>query len=142
MTTRNLFCLLALFAILTINPRGAHAQTMPLPVGTFSADSQPASCPQSAGWLAGGICKHYTISCSGTDDDGVTINYVAPTGTINGTIAFVAAEGGTSPNTTEGQELTFAQYYLTQHFAVVPDRLGSPLGGYRQRSKRIRLGSI
>jgi hypothetical protein len=119
MTARNSFCLFVLFSILIINPCGAHAQTAPLPVGTWSENSAPASCPQSAGWLAGGICKQYTVSCPGADDDLVTIDYVAPTGTINGTIVFVAAEGGTSPNTTVGQELTFAQYYLSQNFAVV-----------------------
>jgi len=119
MTTRTLLCLLAISSALAINPILARSQTAPLPVGTWTLDSPPATCPTSAGWLASGICKHYTVSCPGADPLGVTINYVAPNGTSNGTIAFVAAEGGTSPNTNVGQESVFGNYYLSKGFAVV-----------------------
>jgi len=97
MTARRFFCLLALLSVLIVNPSGAHAQTAPLPIGTFTADNQPASCPQSAGWLQGGICTHYTITCTGTDDLGVTVDYVAPTGTIKGRLRSSAQRAGPAP---------------------------------------------
>ncbi|HVI09553.1 MAG TPA: hypothetical protein VND65_14790 [Candidatus Binatia bacterium] len=125
MTTRNLFwlfpisLLLASYALLTLRVSPVHAQSAPLSIGTWTENTGSVSCPASAGWLPGGTCKQYTVHCSGADDDVVTVDYSAPTGTSKGTIAFVAAEGGTSPNTPVGQELTFAQYYLSQGFAVV-----------------------
>ena len=97
----------------------SHAQFTPLATGTATLDGA-GSCPQSSGWLAGGTCKHYTISnCPYAQPLGVTINYVPASGTSKGTIVFFGGGPGTSANTDSGQEATFATAYLLAGFSSV-----------------------
>lgn len=100
MPRKFLFCLLSHAALLALAAGICQAQFAPLATGTWLEDSQTPSCSPSAGWVSGGTCKHYTVSCGGIDDIGITVNYVAPQGTSNGTIVFFSQGGGESPSTT------------------------------------------
>lgn len=119
MPRKFLFCLLSHAALLALAAGICQAQFAPLATGTWLEDSQTPSCSPSAGWVSGGTCKHYTVSCGGIDDIGITVNYVAPQGTSNGTIVFFSQGGGESPSTTLGQEAAFASSYLGSHFGIV-----------------------
>lgn len=117
--TKQWFALTVMVAA-CIFPSRAHGQFTPRAVGTATIDSLSPSCPSTAGWLAGGTCKHITISnCPNTQDLGVTVNYLPPSGTSSGTIIFFGGGAGTSANTPSGQEATFAAAYLLAGYGTV-----------------------
>lgn len=120
---RALFTVAVLFLALSALTIHTHAQSAPLPYGIVQnpGTPSPANCV-GGGWVSGETCVHATMHCDaslGVDDLGFTYGYLAPTGTINGTVVAFSGGGGTAPSTAAGTEALALQYYLSNHLEIV-----------------------
>ena len=94
---------------------GGSGAGMPAALGTVSGVSALSSCPAMQNYAAGMSCYQATVSCPNTADIGVTYGYLAPPGTIQGTVFFHGGGDGT-----EAQDISdFAPDYLGAGYALV-----------------------
>ncbi len=100
-------------------PTGSGCTTdcgTPGALGTVSNVAPLTPCPTGPGGYAAGMtCSQATVSCPNTADIGVTYGYMAPAGTIQGTVFFHGGGDGTEP-----QDITdFADAYSAAGLALV-----------------------